>query len=240
MGKTKNKYQGLVCDLPLNEGGGLKCYDRTGLSASPAIVASAELKRYTKGPCAYFAGPVANKITVGKPSVLNLTTSPMTISAWCLFTNLSGGVNSGYRYICSDYNAAGSNAQFALQVNNANKLTFFWTNSGTQAPNPTTGQSSQTIVVDKWYHFVAKRSGGTGSWTTELYINGLRDGGASTGTNPCTQANAGNVVVGQAGDYTGTPLGMVGYIQDLQLFNRSLTDSEVLQIYIEERNNYYN
>lgn len=236
--KKKAKIQSLICDLPLNEGGGNKVFDKTGLTLTPAIVTSAELKTFTKGNCVYFAGTVANKITIGKPSILNLTSSPMTISVWCYFTDLSGGVNSGYRYIISDYNAAGNQAQFAMQITNTQKLTFFWANSGTQAPNPTTGASTQSVQTDKWYHLVVKKTGVSGSWATEIYINGLRDGGTSTSTNPCAQASAGNVIIGQAGDYVGTPLGMVGYEQDLKIYNRGLTTNEIMELYIEGRNKY--
>ena len=224
----------LVCHYPLNLNGGFYAEDLTKRCLSPIAVAPYTMTQ--KGWALYFAGPTSSKVTIGKPSTLNLTSSSMTISCWCYFTNLSGGVNSGYRYICSDYNAAGNQAQFALQVNNASKLTFFWTNSGTQAPNPTTGQSGQTMQTGTWYHFAATRTGVSGSWTTELYINGSRDGGTSTATNPCAQASAGNTMIGQAGDYTGAALGMVGYIKNLKIYNTSLSASAIREQYLKEYN----
>lgn len=226
----------MVCYYPLSLNGGFYAENLVNRTLSPIAVAPYTMT--TRGNALYFAGPTTSKVTIGKPSTLNLTASTMTISCWCYFTNLSGGVNSGYRYICSDYNAAGNQAQFALQVNNASKLTFFWTNSGTQAPNPTTGQSGQTMQTGTWYFFAATRSGVSGSWTTELYINGSRDGGTSTATNPCAQASAGNAMIGQAGDYTGAALGMVGYIKDLRIYCKSLSATDIRQIYFDEYSKY--
>ena len=212
-------HVGQVVHLPINEGAGLSAFDTTGmvtLGNSPCRITTCTWGVGPRlGKCLVWASAVTNKITVGKPSAMNLTASAMTISAWVYITDLSGAVNSGYRYVCSDYNSAATNAIFALQVTNTQKLTFFWANAGTQAPNPLTGAGATTIATNTLYHMVGVRQGVTGSWTTYVYLNGKYDGGTSTATNPCAQSAAGNVVVGQAGDLTSTPLGMVGSVKNV-------------------------
>lgn len=233
---TNNLAKGLVCYLPLDEGAGLLAFDltkRTNGAGIPAISTLTWTQSPRLGKALLWAAANTNKVTIGKPSCLNLTSSTMTIAAWVYITDLSVGVNSGYRYICSDYNSAASNAQFALQVTNGQRLTFFWANGGTQAPNPLTGQGATTISTNTLYHCVGVRSGATGAWTTDVYLNGYRDGGTTTATNPCAQSAAGKVQVGQAGDYTGA-LGMVGSIKGLRIYDRAMTATEVRQLYLDD------
>lgn len=230
---------GQVCYLPLNEGAGLKSFEQTGYVAggnSPCTISTCTWGIGPRlGKCLIWAAANTNKVTIGKPTCLNLTASPMTISAWIYITDLSAGVNSGYRYICSDYNSAVTNAQFALLVTNSLKLCFLWANAGTQAPSPAVGSGATSLATNTLYHVVAVRSGVTGSWTTYLYLNGKLDGGSTTATNPCAQSSAGNTQVGQAGDYTGA-LGMVGGIKSLRIWNRALTATEVKDLYVIESN----
>lgn len=239
--KLPSQFQiGQVCYLPLNEGSGLNAIELsnfvTGGTAPCRITTCVWSVTPRLGKCLIWASAVTNKVTIGKPSFLNLATSPMTISAWVYITDLSAGVNSGYRYICSDYNSGGTNAQFALHVTNSQKVTFFWANAGTQAPNPITGSGATTLLTNTLYHLVGVRSGTTGSWSTTVYVNGKLDGGTTTATNPATQTNAGNVTVGQAGDLVSTPLGMVGGIKSLRIWNRALSASEIKELYIKELN----
>lgn len=235
------KSKGLVAHLPLNEAGGNIAYDRsiniTGVA--PPSISTCLWKLTPLGTALTWASAVQNKVTIGKPSSLNLADSTMTVSCWIYVTNLGGGVNSGYRYICSDYNAAATNGQFAFQITNTKRLSFFWINSGTQAPNPTTASGATALVVNKIYHVVGVRSGKTSNWVSDVYLNGVKDGNsATTTTNPGTQANSGDVVVGQAGVYVGTPLGMVGSIKDLRIYNRALDASEIRQLYLDGKDLY--
>lgn len=228
---------GLIVDLPMDEGAGGLCFNKVKRT-NEADTARTNIVTWGQngllGKSLTWAAPNTNKVTIGKPSSLNLTTSEMTVSAWVRITNLSGGVNSGYRYICSDYNTGASNAQFALQVTNGQRAVFFWANAGTQSPAPLSAHGSTILAVDTLYHIVGTRGGSTGAWRSDIYLNGNRDGGTTTTGNPCTQANAGNVQVGQAGDYTGA-LGMVGAIKGLKIWNRALNATEIRKLYELER-----
>jgi len=230
-----NLSKGLIVYVPIDEGAGNNAFDLTKNTNSSGVlrITTCTWGQSPLGKSLNWASANTNHINVGKPSCLNLTSSPMTVSAWIYVTNLSAGVNSGYRYIFSDYNANATEAQFAFLVTSAPAISFFWATASTQTPNPTTGQGATTLVVNKLYHVVGTRSGVSGSWTTNVYLNGKRDGGATTTGNPTTQSSAGNAKIGQAGDYNGA-LGMVGWIKGLRVYNRALTAEEVKQLYTEE------
>jgi len=231
--KKKVKLQGLICDLPLNEGGGTKAFDKTNLTLTPATVAGNGYKTYTRGSCVEFKGVTTDKVTIGKPAKLNLQTSPMTISVWVWFTSVSN-----YRYILSDYNAAGNAAQFALILNNTNRFTFFWVTGGTQSPNPTTAEGSTVATAGVWYHVVGVRGGSTGSWKSCIYVNGLFEKETSTAGNPGSQSLSGDATIGQPGSFVSAALAMNGLVNDIKIFDRALTSNEIMRLYIEGRNKF--
>lgn len=229
----------LLVDLPINEGSGLLAFERTkntnGIGISP--ITTCTWSQGLMGKSLLWGAPNTNKINLGKPNCLNFTQSKcMTISVWVVFTDISAGVNSGYRYICSDYNSSVTNAQFALVMLNTQKISFFWANAGTQAPAPLSSSGATSVTTGKLYHLVGVRSGAAGAWTTAIYLNGNYDGGTTTATNPATQANSGNCIVGQPGDYTGA-LGMVGFIKDLKIWDKPFTATDVRRLYESELKN---
>lgn len=220
----------LVAHYPLTEGAGLIAFPRGCVSRG--TINTCTWVQSPLGKCLNWAGPTNNYVQLGKLSNLNLQ-GPMTVSAWIRITDVSGGVNSGYRYICSDYDSGPTDAQFALVMLNTVKISFFWSNAGNQAPGPTVGQGATTIVANKIYHVVGTRSGTSTSWTTAVYLNGIRDGGSTTSVNPPTQAASGTTTIGRTGDYQGMALGMVGQIRDVRIYDYALTPSEVLALYLE-------
>ena len=228
----KKWQKGLCMRFPLRENAGLLCFDYSRRTNVIATGVGIERKVMQRGSCVYFDGSTGDKISIGKPSCLNLQ-GQMTVSAWCYFTSVSQ-----YRYPVSDYNSGGTNAQFALQHTNTNKLTFFWALSGQQYPNPFTAAGTTTTVANKWYHVVGVRDGASGAWTARIYVNGILENSTNTANGPATQANAGNVTIGQPGDLVNSILPMVGYINDVQIWDRALRAEEVKELFIEESNKY--
>lgn len=227
-----SKYKGLVAWWRLNENAGLKAHDFTRLTTKVGVGVIAGCTwtvKGTRGKALLWSGATADKVTIGKP--YDLVASEMTASVWVYFTSIGQ-----YRYMISDYNSGGTNAQFALQYTNANKFTFFWANGGTQYPNPVTASSTTSGSVGIWFHIVGVRRGSTGSWTSEIYVNGRLETSASTAGNPATQANAGNVTIGQPGDLVLGILPHNGCLQDVMLFNRALTATEIKNLYVEQYN----
>ena len=227
---------GLICYLPLDEGAGKLAFDKTKRTNDigiPSISSSIEWNQSQKGKLLKWAGATVNDyVNIGKPSCLNLTSSNFTVSAWVRFTNASGV----YRYIFSDYNAAGSNCLGTIYLNSLGKINFFWCNAGSQVPNANYG-TGVTIASNTWYHIVGIRSGATGAWNALVYVNGIFQYTLSTATNPPTQANAGNARIGVVGDYSGASLCNDGNIKNVMLWNRALTEAEIKELYINQLSN---
>ncbi len=224
----------LIAYFKLNENAGRLARNSAGIytsSGEATLSSDTDLKMTPRGMSAYFRGVSTNKITAKKPISVDFGTLPMTVSAWFRFETVGN-----YRYIASDYNAGVSNAQFSMLHTNTNKLTFFWARGGTQYPNPFTAASVTTTQAGVWYHCVGIRSGSTGSWQSKIYVNGVLENTTSTIGNPAPKATtSGNVVIGGAGDYA-SGLVMVGDIQRVMIWTRALADTEVLNLFLKQRN----
>lgn len=218
--------RGAKCSLLFNENAGRIAIDSTKYKIGPvALEGNCKFVTHHRGSCTNFDGTTACKLVLGNYTALNLQASEMSISCWVYFHSVGN-----YRYIVSDYNAAGTNAIFALQLTNTNKFTFFWVNAGTQAPNPLTAASIMSAQSGIWYHVVATRSGSTGTWRSNIYVNGKYENSATTGTNPNT---GGRATIGQPGDYVSASLAMNGMVENVIIYDRALSESEVQMLYLD-------
>lgn len=218
---------GLVLYLPLNEGAGNEVYDQLSYAGQRRYNVSGPTwtHRVSRGKSLNWSGATSDKIVIGKPSCLNLSATSMSVCCWMFMPSVGQ-----YRYPLSDYNAAASNAQFALQFTNTNKFTFFWANAGTQYPNPFTAASVTSGVANTWYFICGVRRGSAGNWYSDIYVNGKLENSTPSSGSPATQANAGNVTIGQPGDFVNSILPMVGSLQHVMIFNREITATEVREI----------
>lgn len=157
-------------------------------------------------------------VDAGSPSSLNLSSSPVTYSAW-VKTN---AVNSVHHYIAGDYNSNGVMNSGAILLRSTNVFNLVWGDvsivSGTTTPN--TGQ---------WYHVVGVREGSSGNWTGRIYVNGVQEASASTATNPHAQQS---FSIGRPGAYNGFYWN--GLIDDACIYNRALSASDVRELYEDQ------
>lgn len=216
--------QGLVGCWLLNESGGTHARDSTGKCPIDGIMTGtnkATFKTAQRGPCANFvydaSGSTGSYIDLGSQNTIqNTTGGQYTISAWVYMNTVSGI----YHYIFNDFDSGGNTASVILYLQNTTHFGFF-RNGGSGG-----AISATTPVVNAWYHIVGVCSGATGAWNTFIYINGKQDGSSSTATNGTTH----QMSIGRPGSYTGG-LTMDGYIQNVQLWNRPLTVTEVRSLY---------
>jgi hypothetical protein len=160
---------------------------------------------------------------------MNLTASPMTISAWVKFDALGTE-----RYIASDLNAAATNSMFQIEKLTSNLFRFAWFNS----PSTVLADGVNAAVAGRWYHVVGTRSGSTGSWSAKLFVNGVLEKTTASAVNPSSQILAGTPTIGTTGDYIGgTTFHMNGDIKDVMIWNRALTETEIRQLYVKQYNN---
>jgi hypothetical protein len=134
-------------------------------------------------------------------------------ATWLKIATTAGGQD----HIISDIPQSGL-AQFSFEVNRtAGKLSITW--GGTVVKT-----GSTTLSTDQWYHVAVVRSGSTGSWTAELFVDGVSDGSGTTATNPSTQ----NKDFGIA--HSIDPLVssyMEGTTDDVYLWDRALSLDEI-------------
>ena len=149
---------------------------------------------------------------------------PLSIMSWIYTTTVS----SGARVVVSNCNVGGNQQDYVLEINRtAGKVGAFWGDVVLLV-------SSQSLVINQWYYVGFVRSGSTGNWNLNIYINGTSDSNTTTSVNP-NATNAGTAI-GRAGDYTSQYFS--GRISNVQFYNRALSAAEVSQNFNALRGRY--
>jgi hypothetical protein len=149
---------------------------------------------------------------------------PLSIMSWIYTTTIS----SGPRIVVSNCNVVGNQQDYVLEINRtAAKVGAFWGDVLLLVSN-------QSLVVNQWYYVGFVRSGSTGNWNLNIYINGTNDSNTTTSVNP-NATNAGTAI-GRAGDYTSQYFS--GRISNVQFYNRALSAQEVLQNYNAQKGRF--
>lgn len=158
---------------------------------------------------------------VNIPDSASLDTIPVlkafTLSAW---VNLSAASTSG-TIICK---GASGGESWWLGVNNSQFRVFMRNSSGNSTQTATAGT---TVPIGTWTH-VAGSYKPAGTPHVVLYINGVRaaDSGAATLTTVHATAAPASI-----GNYTNASAPFPGTIDEVRVFNRTLTDNDVFQLY---------
>src|SRR3989338_2379940 len=152
-------------------------------------------------------------------------TSAITVSAWVKFSTITtqyptivskNPVNGAYLLFKSD-DAASSG--FAFRVKNVT--------------GHTTAYGNQTLVAGLWYHVVGKYDSTKSTNNLRLYVNGALGGQASkTGAIATTAENL------FIGDFDGDSGQFNGSIDEVAIWNRSLSFEEVQTIYGRQKGQF--
>jgi hypothetical protein len=165
---------------------------------------------------AYSFNGSGNYISIANASQLD-PTSALSVSLW-FEGNLSSSTVGGL--IAKDLGGGGvNNPPYGLWVSSG-KLTFFTDESGDDNISITSG----TLSNSTWYHAVGTYDG----TTMRLYINGSLIG---TANQPAVAATTGNLEIGQ--QKSGFSRWFNGSIDDVRIYNRALSASEVTALYME-------
>lgn len=149
-------------------------------------------------------------------------TSGLTISSW---VKLNPG--SGERTIVSKWLSSQSQDQYILLVNNSNQIQFAVGNPSVSASGITT---STALSSNTWYHIVATWDN---SGKHSIYLNGVLETSATLAN--VTSINSTSSLPLLVGVQSIGPVArpMKGAIDDILLYNRALSLSEIQQIYNE-------
>lgn len=178
------------------------------------------------GTCISFDGGVGDNVQVSASAILRGSTNA-TISAWFSGQNIKATAGSA---IYCERNASAGNDIFKLEVVGAadsgairgNLRLIYRDTAGTL---DRVKGSSVKLVDGKWYHVVMVKVG-TG---ITLYINAASDG---TGTLTASDTLTNSVVCWVGNDAAGaTNSSMIGYIDEVALWDTNLSATQVSDIY---------
>lgn len=203
--QTKSvQKSGLVGYWPMNEGVGSKVNDMSG-GKNTGTLAGTTLPSWVSGRFgkALFFDGATSKVSLGS---LNISTD-VTISAWV------NTATAGQRPVLS--NRSGGSGKVYLGVTGGK---FFVYDNGATPPAMT---SNASINTSTWKHVVWTSDGAT----SNMYINGVFDK---------TQAHTrtGGIANGNIGwDLANNVEYFPGYIDDVRVYNRALSATEVQLLY---------
>jgi|GEM_PF-4469528 len=173
-------------------------------------------------------------VTIADSSTLEGFTS-MTISAW-IYQRATQTGDSGTVFTKS-VTAVGVGATypytiFDFSVNNSNKVSMCVGDGASRVCM----SSWDAITNNVWTHIVGTYDNSLASSNIKVYINGLQDG--TTGNATLTVGT--NAIDVRIGAYMSSnyPNNFIGSIEEVKVYNRALTASEILQGYNRDLRNF--
>ncbi len=207
---------GLIAYYPFNG----NANDASGNGNNGTVYnATLTMNRFGTANTAYDFNGNSSYIDIPKNSVLNNLTTNFTLSAWIYQRNAQP---NGYRIIDKCTAGTPNGWTFDTCDNNTGRKVRIQgaANNGLNV----VGNTEYSLMT--WHHVVTTVSGPTG----KVYLDGNLDGTGDVGNIP---ANALDIFIGRAHPNNGS--GVVewfnGIIDDVRIYNRALSDSEVQQLY---------
>ena len=167
----------------------------------------------------------------GDTNYINIADSPslnngnVTVSSWIKWT----GGSSTYRGIVTKYNSDSSQYSYQLYLDNCDSAVFgIKTNIGSTASS----QCSDTYISQNVWHHVVGSFNGT---HIRIYVDGEKKETVAASGNILSSTV--NVSVGQYSTPTSRKR-FYGLIDEVMIYNRSLTDAEVKSLYSARLLNY--
>ena len=179
--------------------------------------------RFGQANAAYDFDGSTGYIGIPQNSVLNSLTTNFTLSAWIWQRE---SITNGYRIL--DKETAGNGDGWSFDTYNCidqtgNRLRLEGANANNSCNVP--GETEYSLM--QWHHVVATVSGTNG----KVYLDGTLEGSGNAGNIP---VNTLDVYIGLAHPGRGSGFWFNGHIDDVRIYNRTLSDSEVQQLYAIE------
>ena len=165
------------------------------------------------------AGSTQQLVVTGNPLA---GFSECTVACWFLAASNFFAVNAPVR--CLDFGSTGDGYRLLLDSANPSKMNFIIS----EAFSSGTAISDAAFPTNTWTHCAGTLSTGG---TVTLYINGIAQ--ATTATKAATFSHTVNLTLGQDSDASKT-----GNQDDMRLWSRCLSASEMMSIYNDSRTGY--
>ncbi len=169
-------------------------------------------------------------INLGNSSVINPTTSE-TISLWVNLNQIPSGQVSEYPQLIGKRDVDTQRAYFLSFQKGVNKL--YWEIKDNAGTYYTLNSIKNTWNAKQWYHITVTFDGTKPSSNTKIYVDGVLDNTGTWNLNYVPQTIATARLGG--GNYW-----LNGSLDDVMIFNRALSDSEIKSIYNAQSNQYGN
>ena len=163
------------------------------------------------------------------PSPVDFSLTSYTIGMW-IYRDVD---SSGFERLLSKGIFGTAQADIFLQISNLDKIQFGWQNSG--YTNNIYALGNTSIPVNTWTHVVGIFD--DDSNTFKIYVNGVDDTGATTGTTSSARANGRNGLL--FCHYPTTYYGFNGLLDETAIWNRALTTNEITELYNDGEGNQY-
>ncbi|MBI2042092.1 MAG: LamG domain-containing protein [Candidatus Nealsonbacteria bacterium] len=169
-------------------------------------------------------------LKMGNPASLNFGTGPFSLNAWFKFDG--GGSSVGNIIRKSNYPKKGPGAGYWLRVGTSEgKSLLEFSVGATTGPD---GQSLVTAPISSgvWHYVVATRDS---SDAVKLYIDGELEGATVRKASSAQASSDAPFTIGAWDDRFGAREFFSGLIEEVSIYNRALTSSEVQAAYKELR-----
>lgn len=157
-----------------------------------------------------------------RATLTNTPSSNMTLCAWVNFTSSA----AGQKLVMHSRSATDSDSEFSWEINSM-KQTFWDYNLGYGF---NTVSANTTFSTGIWYHIAFVKNGVNGTF----YLNGISDGTATAAADKTYGTN--DFAVGK--DYRDNVLPFTGYLGELQIYNTSLTSTQIGNNFSYTRSRY--
>jgi hypothetical protein len=203
--------EGLVGWWPFDEGSGTTANDSSGNNNNGTLVNGPTWTTGKLGGALSFDG-VNDYVGLGNPSSLNFS-GQITFGAW-----IKPQANDGLRNIAAHGYRLSPNQEVFFRINTGSYQVGSW-----DGDSRVTSYAIPAEDVNNWVHLVGLYDGS--NW--KLYRNGVAVSSASYSVGAITVSE--NWAIGARG--TGTERFFNGLIDDVRLYNRALSDTEIKALY---------
>ncbi len=189
------------------------------------------------GALVFNASPSANRSVniLDSPTIRDVFAVNGTISAWIY--PLSNGTN-GFGRIADKSGTSTAAGWSWLMINTSNPiaLRFIRGSTGTLYSFTTSSPNNRPVVPNRWNHVALTYSDASPSTPPKMYVNGVEVAVTTQGGSGSVVSDVGlNLTIGNRAD--GTRM-FNGSIDEVAIYNRSLSASEVKQLYLRSWYDY--
>jgi hypothetical protein len=208
-----NINDGLVAFYPFNGNANDESGNGYDGTVSGATLTTDRFNQSAKAYNFVYNGFSSDKIQLPGTSGLNYSTGGFSLSAWVQF---SGTTGTGNNYPIFSKHICGEQSGYILMLYNG-KLTFWL--AGSSGYNILSTPDNYTD--ENWHHVAAVYDG----VTQYIYVDGLLKNSTAFSYNTFNEANC------ALGGYNGCNGGFNGKVDEIKVFNRPLSNTEIQQMY---------